>query len=386
MQRSKKLLIFLLLIGFLFGHLSRLFWPGTLLGRINPLDIIVIISIGWFIFIRKEWPIPARWLSAWLTLVAASFFIGISIFGFSGQPESLLFIIRLAVYGLFFGVTKEIFGKNNLTFIAYAGTLLAIIGIIQLKYWPSIPVSFIASHGFDPHSGRLLATFFDPNFVGSILLVTIMVTVYQLKQKYDHLGLLALLIQLGAVYLTQSRSAWLALIVAAFIFILAVDKKYLLLIVSFVLMAFLFSPSLANRIRSAVSLDDTSVARLDSWETAGLVINEAPITGVGYNNYASATTAINRYYPRLGYIALAANGSDSSLLTVFATTGIFGVLAWLIFMIMLAWPTGFGDESVLRVAIVGGLLVNSWFINSLLLVFVLFLMAVLVPSSINNRK
>jgi len=279
---------------------------------------------------------------------------------------------------LFFGASQEIFGRDASKFIVSLGVMLATIGFLQLIIWPVIPVSYITKYGFDPHNHRLFATFFDPNFVASLLVITTIVTTYRLNRQFNKLDLVACLVQLLAIAMTGSRSGWLALIVAVTLYILATDRKYLWLLISVAMTVFLFSPQVANRVRSALALDVTVQARFASWQTASQIINITPITGVGYNNYAAAAESVGRFYPRVGQIALAANGSDSSWLTIWATTGLFGLITFFIFLCQVIWQKEAGLDQAMRLAVIGGLIINSWFINSLLFVFTLFLLSLVI--------
>ena len=72
--------------------------------------------------------------------------------------------------------------------------------------------------GWDPHIGRLLSTWFDPNFIGGflgfILSITIALGLYYWKEKRTKLALVLGIIGfigLIALYLTYSRSGYLTL-------------------------------------------------------------------------------------------------------------------------------------------------------------------------------
>ncbi len=369
-MRKAQYIWWLLFVGaFLFGHLGRLLWPATILGRINLLDIVVAAAV--LVFWRKI-KLP-KFLVGFIVISLLSFFVGFSLFGFSSQPESLMFLLRLVIYSLFIGVAPQLFQKKSQQILMTLGVLVSLIGLIQLQIFSAIPVSMIASHGFDPHAGRLFATFFDPNFAAVVLVITTLATLNIIFSKYSHQTLLALLIQIYALLLTNSRSGLLALLVALFIFFLMRDKKYVLLLLALSMAAFILSPSLALRIRSAVSLDATSKARFASWETASLIIEESPVIGVGYNNYQWASSSVGRFYNRVGKIALSANASDSSILTLWATVGFFGVVLFSLF-----WLAETKRKRPVVNSAMAAIIINSWFLNSWLWPFTLFLLALIL--------
>jgi O-antigen ligase len=187
-----------------------------------------------------------------------------------------------------------------------------------------------------------------------------------------------------ALYLTYSRSGYLALIAA--LTILAFFKSRKLFVAGFLIgiLAFSFSSRVQERtmeawdsgkaflgINSQVPLDPTAELRVWSWKFALEIISENPWTGVGYSRYAYEIN--QRGHGLLSDHSV--GGSDSSLLTIWATSGIFGILSYLAvgfvavaISIKRIWKkkdfrsyvdTGF-------VAGFGGIMVHSFFVNSLL--------------------
>lgn len=355
------------------GFVTRLVLPGTVISRVNLIDLAVGAVV--VVALLRHWRHLAlsRWLAAWLALVALSAFWGAARFGWS--LEALLFIVRVSTYGLFFGVAARWSVLWRQRWLAWLGGLIAVIGLLQLLIWPTIPISMIATHGFDPHTGRLFALWFDPNVTAAILMLTAVATWGMIfkgitwRQPWLYLGLLQLL----AILLTDSRSGWLALAVAFVYLISCLNRRWLLLLGAALIILPIVSTSVAHRLAGLVAIDDTAVARLTSWRAGWSVIQESPILGVGYNYYrpaAVASGALNLHY---GQINLAANGTDSTLLTIWATTGLIGLGLFLMAVIGLGWHR---RDYVSRAALLG-ILVNSLFINSLLLGPVWFLLALI---------
>lgn len=376
---SKRVFLVLAIASFLFGHLGRMLWPASVIGRINPLDLLVGITIIYAI-IQRIRPVQNSWLLGFGALTALSVLWGGVVFGSFSQWESLLYAVRLVLYIWFIMLAPRLFARDGWWIGQWIGVAVSLVGFGQLKFFHAIPPSFIAQYGFDPHSGRLFALFFDPNLVASILMLTGLLT-FGLYERYQRRSsLAALVIQLAALALTVSRSGMLGLAVAAFFVLLALHPRWLLGVLAVGMMGIFLSTTLWSRIGGGVALDATSRARFASWETAQQVIAVNPVVGVGYNYYQSATAALGRYTPRVGQIALAANASDSSLLTVWSTTGIFGLLLYVGWLLSLTTTsTNLVGTAVIR-GVVIGLLINSLFINSLLYPFVLFLIALAVAS------
>ena len=376
---SKRVFLGLALAGFLFGHLGRMLWPASILGRINPLDLLVAITV---IYATWRGVQPARnyWLLGFGALISVSVLWGGVVFASFSQWESLFYAVRLVFYVWFILLAPQLLKREGWWIGQWIGVVVSLAGFIQLKIFPAIPPSFIAQYGFDPHSGRLFALFFDPNLVASVLMLTCLLTFGLYERYHRSSSLVALVIQLAALALTVSRSGMLGLAIAAVFVLLALHPRWLIAVLAVGMIGIFLSTTLWSRIVGGVALDATSRARFASWETAGQVIEVNPIVGVGYNYYQAATAALGRYTPRVGQIALAANASDSSLLTIWATTGIFGLLLCVGWLLSLTVSTADRVGVVILRGVVIGLIINSLFINSLLYPFVLFLLALSVAS------
>lgn len=374
----------LLIFSFLVGQLNRYFWPGSIWGRVNLLDLVLFIIIVISLY-RRQRPQLNPWLIGFLLVAIVSTVWGFTVVGWQGQPEAYLYLLRLVIYGTWFGLVGVVVKQRAYVAACIMGTGIALLGYVQLKLLPSISLRLTELTGFDPHSGRLFSTFFDPNYAAIVLVLTLLMTlalIWQGAKKARYYYSAAAAIQLAALLLTSSRSGLLALAVGLIIFVTAINWRYVLVVVLLGAGVALFVPSISARLTGALALDQTSRARFASWQTATLVIQQQPILGVGYNNYQAATTILGRYQPRLGHIALAANASDSSLLTIWATTGLFGLVLFIGWMLAEAnqtvtpTKTKFSSgQLAARRSVIAALLVNSWFLNSLLWPFGLFLLA-----------
>jgi O-antigen ligase len=223
--------------------------------------------------------------------------------------------------------------------------LICILGFLQLKFFPSFYELEMHLQGWDPHIGRLLSTWFDPNFIGGFLAFMlgpiIALGLYfrskSNRRKYFIMAGIAF-ICLIAMYLTYSRSGYLAMLITLGILALFKSRKLLVAAVLISLLGFSFSPRVQQRtieawdsgvrflgVDSQKPLDPTAELRVWSWSFASEMISDHPWIGVGYSRYAYEIN--ERGHGFLGDHA--SGGSDSSLLTIWATSGIFGLLGYL---------------------------------------------------------
>lgn len=322
-----KILIYLLFLILAFGQLERL--PGLPL-YLHDLVILllIIINLRFLKFSR-----PAIWFlaSAGLSLIIALFKLP-----FNQVLISSFYLVRWLAYACLLPVYRRL--KLDLKpWLKYLCLALAVLGILQYLFIPD--TRFLAALNWDDHYYRLISTVFDPNFLGLIFVLGLILF---------NLQILPSLILLIALFLTYSRSSYLSLI--AVILALAISRKkfkYLFLILIFALLPVLPRPGGEGvKLERVFSINQ----RFANYQESLQLIKLSPVFGLGFNTL--------RYY-RQDFVSHAAAGLDSSLLFVLATTGVIGLLAYLNWLKSL-WPASL----LVKLSLVA-ILVHSLFQNSL---------------------
>lgn len=328
---------------------------------------------------------------------------------FLPAAETLLssfYFIRFIGYAFLYVITADLIKSEKdtrrmLYVIISAAVLIAIGGFIQLKIYPDFrPMEDL---GWDPHVGRLLGTFFDPNFIGGALaFVSCIVLGIILNSKKKNLFLaVALLLMATAIFYTYSRSSYLALALGIFAIGILRSRKLLLAIIIGVVVLIPLSPRAETRIvdmyesarsiltQTAVTPDITSQHRLASWRRAVEVYKSHPILGAGYNTFKYVQSNEGLI---MNIESHASSGSDSSLLTILATTGPLGLLAFLSIYVIILRRTFKTRGRGISLGMFGGtlgLLVHSIFVNSLLFPHItvfFWVMAGLVENSYRKSR
>jgi O-antigen ligase len=281
-------------------------------------------------------------------------------------------------------------------------TALAIAGFIQLKIAPSfVETTYELDLGWDPHSDRLLATWFDPNFVGGFLAIAALLmlgTAYDRPRWRIPLAASGLIV-LAALALTLSRSSYLALIAGLGIFGLLRDRKLIIIGALVLTLATATIPQVQDRVQSladaAISTftqdytlpDQSSRLRFESWQNGWELFVDQPIIGHGYNRYKDASLQAGLTVDPAIH---SSSGSDSSILTILATTGIVGLIPFLaIYLTLAVTAWRIRKKSAYAAAFLAALTalaMHSIFVNSLLFPLIMtpfWLAAGLLP--IGNR-
>lgn len=330
-----KLVIALLAISFVLGQVARI-----QIGNIafTALDVMVgIAGIVWII--RKI--LHHRWIVAFSLPV--NFFVGflgiglLSLLLFASHLSLLQFFtavlypLRLLFYISLYYQARELKGEDRsfaLTGMLIAGSLIVLLGFIQLMFYPALRNLYYL--GWDEHLYRMFSTFLDPNFAGAFfVLFTLFAFDMSLRTKRRvqklTVGGLALA-SFIAVFLTYSRTGFIMLIVGLAIYLLLYLQKrvaFLALIACFVVLILVSNTKIEglNPFRIA-----STGARLNSASNSLTIIQKYPFVGVGFNafRYAQVEMGYRQEYTFLQNHADA--GTDNSYLFVLATTGILGGL------------------------------------------------------------
>lgn len=300
-------------------------------------------------------------------------------------------VLALLSFDLLDRDENKFFFKVILSSFLVSFVLIVALGFLQLKFFGNFFEMGMHLKGWDPHIGRLLSTWFDPNYVGGyiafMLSIVISISIYYHRKSNRKLFIILGIISffgLVAIYMTYSRSAYLALIASLGVLAFLKSRKLLVVGAIVISLGFAVSPRVQHRfmdmwgsarvilgIDIQQTIDPTARLRLYSWQFATEMITDHPWIGVGYSRYAYEINS--RGHGLLS--GHASGGSDSSLLTIWATTGVFGFLSALAigFIAMVSAFTNVWKKenfkSYLNAGLLAGLcgmIIHSVFVNSLL--------------------
>lgn len=372
-----RLLYFYLFV-FIFGQLSKV---SLDVPQINLYlsDIIVGLLIGtWLtlkIVMREKFEIPP--LAKPILIFSLIAFISLLINSFLKLEGRELFIAWLylfrwivysGIYFLIFDLLKKnVISENRIKdLLIISGLSFSVFGLFQYFLIPD--TRFLEIFGWDPHYYRLIGTFFDPGFTGAILalsLILIADKLLSLKNIFiEKAYLLSGLIIYIALALTYSRASYLLYL--AGIFVLSIFRKKYLFLIAVIFIGFITILILPRPGGEGVRLEreSTIIFRIINWQQSIAIAKDHLLFGVGFNAY--------RYTQRdFGFLPFAnweanhaGGGADSSLLFTLATTGIFGLLTFLWIWVK-AILLSIKQQKIVVIAVIFGLLVHSFFVNSL---------------------
>ncbi len=398
-------LVFVIFLGtFFLGEVIRFDLGNNFV--IKPVDLaIVALFLIWVVQRLKRWKkvivlkdnliLPIILVMATMCLSLASNLENYS------QNEILVavsYILRWILYMNLYFIVKSfsIKFKEKITYLLLiVGALFILFGFMQYFFYSNLRNIYYL--GWDEHMYRMFSTFLDPNFAGSFFVLYLiflsgMFLCFLRKNRIKEVWLIgfACTFSLMSIYLTYSRSALIMLFSSAAFFSVFAKKIYWFFAIVFISLFFIliseknFNVENINLFRIA-----SAEARIDSAKIAIQIINDNPFLGVGFNAYRYAQIKYGFRNPVSSSISHADAGTDNSFLFLLATTGVIGSvfylnLLWrLLKKAYLNYRRNKDGEiqkyvGIITLASVAGIMIDSFFINSLFYSFIMIWMWILL--------
>lgn len=308
------MLLYFLVLALAIGQLARFaIAPGVI---IYAHDILVVLALIWYLPQVKSGRSPlTRPIIAFV--IAAILSLALSARPFSQIILGSLYLARWIAYALIYFIARQTQLPLK-RYLIMTGLIVAAVGLFQYGFFPD--TRFLYYSGWDEHYYRLIGTFFDPNFTGIFMVLTLILL------WPSPLSLLPFI----ALLLTYSRSSYLALLAVIAYALIRKHKLDLLIcsITGFLIILFLLPRPGGEGVKLERLYSLTN--RLDSMATGLQIAATRPLTGVGFNLL---------------------RGMDNSFIFILATTGIPGLLAYL-WLLKKQWQIGLRATRYTLLAIV----------------------------------
>ena len=275
---------------------------------------------------------------------------------FTSLSYTLRFSLYILLGWLIFSGAFPSIRKQIPQLLLFSGAGLAIAGLLQFIFLPDL--MFLQKYGWDPHYFRAASTFLDPNFLGSYLVLTLLLLTHT---TFPH-SKFPFIITYLALLTTFSRGAYLAFLVS-FLYLSVLQKSVrlgviTLLLFGVLLLGFTTYQKLVAQPRG-IDRSQSAEFRLGTWQQGWKLFSQHPILGIGFNSYKFALREYNlgdeEFLKSHG-----ASTNDSSFLYVAATTGTIGIITYILFL-----GSFFYIRNYLLTAGLIGLISQSFFANTL---------------------
>lgn len=267
------------------------------------------------------------WLSAILSGNLIVTFIG-----------GLLFSLQIILYLLVRVYLTGKYCSKAIDLLILAGCIVALYGLGQYFFLnDGTQMAWLDKNVYGEINKRVFSTLYNPNVLGSYLVIIISLTLGKVCTAFRWHNLLyfaVLIVSYLCLFFTFSRGAWLAMFLSLLALFIFYRKKRNLLFVLVILVLIILPASgqIAERMSLQLFTEDmSSLYRLQIWEGSWKIIQNNWLLGVGPGNFSSA---LAHYLPVKPFVVFHAH---NTYLHVLSETGILGFLATSLFYGQILW-------------------------------------------------
>ncbi len=257
-----------------------------------------------------------------------------AIFTSVSRRGSLLGGLLTICFMLFFIVViNAVETKQQLRFLMFffvcAGILVALYGFYQFMFPAKYSGVWVDTDMFQDIRFRVYSTLENPNVLGEYFLLVIPVAFAcflnseKMILKLFYLG--ATGIMMLCLILTYSRGCYIGILVAMGMFLVLLDRRFILLgILGLLLLPFVLPDTIINRFMSIGNMQDSSTSyRVYIYMGTIAMLKDYWLCGIG-----PGTDAFNQVYPAYAYNSISAPHSHNLFLQVMCDAGICGIFVF----------------------------------------------------------
>ncbi|MEL4105664.1 O-antigen ligase family protein [Oscillospiraceae bacterium WX1] len=242
---------------------------------------------------------------------------------------TVLFVLFTIVFNS--AVTTKRQADFAVRLLVTAGAAVAAYGIYQyLFYTPETIGAWVDNDMFSDITNRVYSTLGNPNVLAEyLLLVTPFAAACALNgktwlQRLFFAGCFVLMAVCMVV--TYSRGGYIGLILAAAIFLVMLDARFILLGIAAIIALYFFLPqTVIERFASIGNMSDSSTSyRVSIWLGTLSMLKDYWFSGIG-----PGTAAFNLVYPAYGYNTISAPHAHNLYLQLICDAGILGIVLFL---------------------------------------------------------
>ncbi len=221
---------------------------------------------------------------------------------------------------------------NSMLYIfVFAGFFVSLYGIYQFIAGTIFTTSWVDANMFQEIQARIYSTFENPNVLGEYLLLVIPICIslfFSNKNWFIKICMAGMAcVMVVVLALTYSRGCYLGILVAAVVFALLLNIRFILaLIAGIIALPFVLPQTIINRFTSIGNMQDSSTKyRLSIWQSSWEVIKD-----YWYKPIGQGAEAFNKVYPLYAQSGVGTQHAHNWFLQTTIETGLIGILSILI--------------------------------------------------------
>ena len=314
-------------------------WAGftVVLAPFLPTMLVLLMSAAGFLslmlklFCEKDYQLKYNSINQYIYIYAGVYlfatFASVTVRGslFGGLLTICFILFSIVIMN---AIESKMQIKILLFLMVSGGMLVALYGFYQYMFQDKFGGVWVDTEMFEGMF-RVYSTFANPNVLGEYLLLIIPLGVAcffvtkSLIMKVFYLGATGAMML--CLILTYSRGCYIGILVAAAVFLVLLDKRFIFLgILGLLLLPFVLPETILNRFLSIGNMSDSSTSyRVYIWMGTIAMLKDYWFSGVG-----PGETAFNMVYPVYGYNGISAPHAHNTYLQIMCDSGLIGIIAF----------------------------------------------------------
>lgn len=309
------------------------------LAPVMPTKLVILMAVAGFgslllaLGCNREKQLIFTPVNKFIYAYAAVYFISIftsvdtkgSLFG---GMLTVLFVLFAIVMENAFETKKEV--KAVIFLLSGIGVLVSLYGFYQYMFQSKFGGVWVDTEMFESISFRVYSTLENPNVLGEYFLLIIPLAAAgffiskNIILRLYYMGCAG--VMMLCLILTYSRGCYIGILVAAAVFLVLLDRRFIILgVFALLALPFVLPETIIHRFMSIGNMNDSSTSyRVYIWLGTINMLKDYWLCGVG-----PGQSAYNKVYPFYGYNEISAPHSHNTFLQIMCDTGIVGIIVFI---------------------------------------------------------
>jgi O-antigen ligase len=135
--------------------------------------------------------------------------------------------------------------------------------------------------------------FINPIHEGIISGIGVLLVLYYLLKKWNPRFFILLLVNLGGVFVSQSKATYIGIVIIAFLLLWSKKKKMISILALFIILTFIIPNPIRSMFYHSLKKDPYAFERINIWKMSLAIFKDHILTGVGLDNFSEVSGRYN---------------------------------------------------------------------------------------------
>jgi len=135
--------------------------------------------------------------------------------------------------------------------------------------------------------------FVNPIHEGIISGIGVLISLYYLLKKWNPRFFILLIVNLGGVFVSQSKATFIGIVIFAFLLLWSKQKKLISILALFIILSFIIPNPIRSMFYHSLKKDPYAFERINIWKMSLTIFKDHLLTGVGLDNFSEVSKRYN---------------------------------------------------------------------------------------------